>query len=366
MLLNFYILIFKGYLVTSKTYVQIITFTIIAFALFHIIVWFSLTSKFFQVDNNLTVGDLARLSYSEEILLLKKNESNLPHKHFDYSALKPVDIITIGDSFSQGGGHGENSYYQDFIASNQNLNVLNIRALPQKGIFETVLILHNSGLLKKLKPRAIIVESAERYSIRRFTKKFNWKENREINEIEAGILKTIEKHKAVPPNELSIINKLNYKSIIYNMLYNFDDNAYLSKVYITSLNTPLFTGDCADCLYFYSEDIENMQLTNNSTINKLNQNLNQLQKILIPDEIDLYFMPVVDKYNLYSKYITNNKYGKSSFFELLREKDKIYKFIDTKKRLRALTENKTKNVYHPDDTHWSSIASKHIFKGITF
>lgn len=351
---------------TSKTYVQIITFTIIAFALFHIIVWFSLTSKFFQVDNNLTVGDLARLSYSEEILLLKKNESNLPHKHFDYSALKPVDIITVGDSFSQGGGHGENSYYQDFIASNQNINVLNIRALPRKGIFETVLILHNSGLLKKLKPRAIIVESAERYSIRRFTKNFNWKENREINEIEAGILKTIEKHKAVPPNELSIINKLNYKSIIYNMLYNFDDNAYLSKVYIASLDKPLFTGNCSDCLYFYSEDIENMQLTNEKTINKLNHNFNQLQNILNSDEIDLYFMPVVDKYNLYSKYIINNKYGDSTFFELLRKQEKTYRFIDTKEILRILTENEAKNIYHPDDTHWSSIASKHIFKNIKF
>lgn len=351
---------------TSKKYVYIVSLTIFLFVLFHTIVWFSVTSAFFPEDENITVGDLARLSYSKEILLLKQNKSNLPRRHLEYSSQKPVDIITVGDSFSQGGGHGENSYYQDFIASNENLNVLNIRALPQKGIFETVLILQNSGLLKKLKPRAIIVESAERYSIRRFTKDFNWKESEDINKIEEKIIDTIVKNKAVQPNKLSVINKLNYKAIIYNMLYNFDDNAYLSQVYVTSLNKELFTGSCSECLYFYSEDIQNLKLTNEHTINKLNQNFNHLQKILSNDKIELYFMPVVDKYNLYSNYIVDNKYGESTFFEQLRKQEKAYYLIDTKAVLRKLTDKKIKNIYHPDDTHWSSIASENIFKELNF
>lgn len=350
---------------TSKKYIKIIIFTSFTFVIFHIVVWFFLTSKVFVTSNGETIGDLARLSYRQEIVLPKGDDRNLIKKHFDYSTQKPVDIITIGDSFSQGKGEGENKYYQDFIASNQNLNVLNIRPLPQ-GLFETVLILKNSGLLATLKPKAIIIESVERGAIKRFSKDMDWNETLSVGTVEKLVLKDIDKHKKYTPNELSFINKLNYNSVIYNLLYNFDDNAYFSKVHITSLNESFFTGNCPDCLYFLSSDIKNIRLSNKEAITKLNQNFNQLQNILLPDEIDLYFMPAVDKYNLYSKYISNNKYAGSEFFELLRKEKKIYKFIDTKKSLRILTDNKIKNVYHPDDTHWSSIASKHIFEEMRF
>mgnify|MGYP005988939331 CR=1 FL=1 len=350
---------------TSKKHIRIIIFTSFTFVLFHIVVWFFLTSKVFVTSNGQTIGDLARLSYRQEIVLPKKDNRNLFKKHFDYSSKKPVDIITIGDSFSQGKGEGENKYYQDFIASNQNLNVLNIRPLPQ-GLFETVLILKNSGLLATMKPKAIIIESVERGAIKRFSKDMNWNESLSITTIEKQVLKNIDKHKKHTPNELSFINKLNYNSVLYNLLYNFDDNAYFSKVYITSLSESLFNGNCPDCLYFLSSDIKNIHLSNKESITKLNQNFNQLQTILLPDEIDLYFMPAVDKYNLYSKYIPNNIYDTSQFFELLRKEQKIYKFIDTKKSLRILTDNKIKNVYHPDDTHWSSIASEYIFENMRF
>ena len=75
-------------------------------------------------------------------------------------------------------------------------------------------------------------------------------------------------------------------------------------------------------------------------------------------------MPSVDKYNLYSKYIRNNNYPKSTFFERLRPLKKDYKFIDTKIILENMLENNITDVYYSDDSHWSYKASKEIFKQV--
>jgi len=101
-------------------------------------------------------------------------------------------------------------------------------------------------------------------------------------------------------------------------------------------------------------------------IDKLNNNLNALSKILKKKNIKLYFMPAVDKYNLYSKYIVNNTYPQSIFFEELRKLPKEYTFIDTKTILLEELKKGVKDIYHSDDTHWSYKASEAIFKKVKF
>ena len=75
-------------------------------------------------------------------------------------------------------------------------------------------------------------------------------------------------------------------------------------------------------------------------------------------------MPSVDKYNLYSKYIQNNQYQQSRFFEILRPLKKEYNFIDTKMILTRMLDNNITDVYYSDDTHWSYKASKEIFNRV--
>ena len=164
----------------------------------------------------------------------------------------------------------------------------------------------------------------------------------------------------------NIFNNKNFKAFKNNIKFRFNIYGKYSGVYLSELNQNFFTSKDNNSLLFFHEDIQNIVKTNKNTVKKLNQNLNQLAKILKKKNIKLYFMPVVDKYNLYSKYIVNNPYPKSQFFELLRELPKEYEFIDTKKILREELEKGVKDLYYSDDTHWSYKASEAIVKKVRF
>ena len=153
---------------------------------------------------------------------------------------------------------------------------------------------------------------------------------------------------------------------MYNLLYDYDDNAFYSKVYKMQLSKELFTSIEPDILLFINKDLSNLSSYNKDNIALINNNLNRLQKVLQKKNIKLYFMPVVDKYNLYSKYILNNKYKENVFFELFRPLQKDYILIDTKSILRELTDKGVKDVYYSDDTHWGFKASEEIFTQIKF
>ena len=77
-------------------------------------------------------------------------------------------------------------------------------------------------------------------------------------------------------------------------------------------------------------------------------------------------MPVVDKYNLYSNFIVDNPYPRSTFFEKLRQLPKRYAFIDTKQILMEELERGELDLYYPDDSHWSWKAPQKIFNTVRF
>ena len=324
------------------------------FILFHGMVWVSITGKVFK--NPRENGDQGRLSYQADMLFPRKNIVDLPVKHIHFKDYEEIDVLTIGDSFSNGFPRGRNRFYQDYIASNNNMKVMNITPFPE-GYIETIVLLYNSGALDKLKPKIILLESVERSSIERLSKEIDWKITRSSDKIRSYLLKDY--YNAIP--DPFFINKLNYNALLYTILYNFDDNAYFSKTYITDLSKDFFTGSNPRKLLFYYEDLKNKKLANQDSITLLNSNLNKLQGILDKKNIKLCFMAAADKSNVYEKYIVNNKYETSNFFELLREMPKNYTFIDTKKVLKRLVDNGIKDVYYVDDTHWSYKGSEAIF-----
>lgn len=77
-------------------------------------------------------------------------------------------------------------------------------------------------------------------------------------------------------------------------------------------------------------------------------------------------MPVVDKYNLYSDYIENNKYPSSEFFEKYDKLQKRYYYINTKDILKDKVRHGEKEIFCADDTHWSWKAIESIFNESTF
>lgn len=162
------------------------------------------------------------------------------------------------------------------------------------------------------------------------------------------------------------INSGNIKYLLYKILYIFSENAFYSQVYLVRIGVPLFTVGDGQNLLFYYEDIERIPMFSDPSIKRLNDILNLLAEELERKNIILYFMPAADKYDIYSDYIIDNHFPKNTFFEKLRKLPKKYRLIDTKKILSEEVRKGEKNVYHPDDTHWSWKASRKIFEEIKF
>ena len=365
-----------------KKFSKIFLFMIVSFLLFHFFTWTFLTKQVRQNDKMIYKGDLTRKIYKVDSIFPRPSHfnpknSDLPKHHIslqDWDGEK-VDLITIGDSFSNGDTQGLNTFYQDYIASYNNLRVLNIpRLFKAKGTFidafnylEGIQILNNLGYLDKMKPKYILIESIERYSVNRFAKElnFNAKDDKFFKSLKLS--KRLHFEKSIDSSLFSFLNLNNFKAIRNQILLNFTDRKLISHVYVEKLRKDFFTSKDKNSLLFLKEDVDNIRLITKDRIKILNDNFNKLSEILGKKGIKLYFMPVVDKYDLYSKYLINSdSYPKSYFFEYLRVLPKKYEFIDTKEILAKALEKGEKDIFYSDDTHWSYKASELIFKKVKF
>ena len=130
-------------------------------------IWHLFTHQF--TDPTYYVGDLARISYLAQYAQPRQHVNTLPKRHISYDAWKgeAIDLITIGDSFSGGGG-GSNGFYQDWIATQHNLSVMNLPKLSNTvSIVETAYILLNSGFLDELSPKALLLEDVARKVVKK-------------------------------------------------------------------------------------------------------------------------------------------------------------------------------------------------------
>lgn len=334
---------------------------------FHTSVWFIFTKQILDTPCNFRVGDLVRLSYQIDSLHLRANINiTLPLQHIESAKWKgeEIDIISVGDSFSNAEAGGENPYYQDYIETTHNMRVLNI---PPSNLntnyIERILGLYNNNLLDTIKPKIIIIESAERFVIDRFSKPINWDysttQEQALRDFKSSIFNKCDKR------NVSIINNGNYDFILNPVIYTLSTSPVKrSGVYRMTLKKKLFSVKAAQTLLFHQSDLESIPKATVENIHNLNTNLNDLAHILAKKNIKLVFMPIVDKYNLYSNYLSNNPFNKSVFFEKLRPMRKNYYLLDTKAILQPLVESTQKDIFFADDTHWSPTASKTIINAL--
>jgi len=344
-------------------FIKLSLFFIAIYLFFHLIIWEKYTSKIFGRDDEKYVGGIARVSYQIDALFPRKLKYTLPKQHLSKKNYKKykIDILTIGDSFSQGVTGGTNPYYQDYISSFYSQNILNISRSYQGQLqfFEPIITLYNNGWLQKNRPKYIIIESVERFLIPRFTKTFNFSEN-DFHTIDDYVLSAKTHNSYIP--QLKIINTANYKFIYYNFFFQKAPKVHTNVVKF-NLNKDLFsTPTFQNKLLVHNEDIISLKYYNRQTVASINDNFNKLAKKLNKLDIKLIFLVGLDKYDLYSDNIVNNPFGGNNFFDLIRGLKKEYIFIDTKKIIRDLLHNGTKDIYYSDDTHWSYKASKAIAK----
>jgi hypothetical protein len=343
---------------------------ILAFLLFNVIVWKCWTEEL--LTKKYDGGDLVRTGYVHGSREYRKTRFDLPRRHLEMSRFngQDIDVLTIGDSFSYGGGEGRNCYYQDYIASLGNLSVLNVFPYPTDDRFvgfsplSTLAVLYNSGYLDRIRPRVVLIQSVERYCLIRFAKPLDFTRTDTLENV-ADFYQKDHGSLLYRLPDIGFLNEGNFKFVYASMLYRFRDTVN-EKVYLRDLSRPFFSVPNDRKLLFLGEDIRNIPFANRDTVGRLNDTFNQVADILAAKGIRLYFMPVVDKYDLYSEYLVGNPYPASVFFEELRKLPKKYTLIDTKAILRAEVDKGEKDVFHADDTHWSCKASRKIFETVRF
>lgn len=344
----------------ANIYVKQFVFLLSIFVSYHLIVWTFFTAQIFEPKTGTGVGDLGRMSYQIDLLHNRQTKYTLTKKHLHSRNFKNqhIDIITIGDSFSNGGGGGDNPFYQDHLATNLDKNVLNIAPSHSKTSLQTIVGLYNSGYLAKLKPEAIIVESVQRIIPHRYNKEIDFS------------IKIDKPTISVKPTEtymqpINIINTANYKIPYYYVKYRYKTNAQ-KNVHRFRLNKKLFSVKNGKNILLLNDDIKNLNQFTQAGVEKVNANFNRVATLLKTIDIKLYFLPAIDKYDLYYNYIIQDKYPKNLFFELIRPLHKEYYFIDTKEILSALLDAGVEDIYFIDDTHWSQKASSAISKSQVF
>lgn len=355
---------------THRRYIIIYISLLLCFIALNFVIWKSFTEVL--LTKKCDGGDLARMGYAFGTKQCRKAVVDLPVRHIglkEYDGRK-IDVMTIGDSFSIGGGEGRNSYYQDYIATINNCSVLNVYPYPTDDLvaffspISTLAVLMNSGYLDRIKPRYILIESVVRYCIPRYAKPLDLSKTDSWENIRSYYAKTTYTLDYLP--KIGFINNGNFKFLYTNLLYRFSDDAFGKVTYRKKLSRELFSAREPDLLLFHSEDLTLIPITNAASVAMVNDTFNRLADVLAKKGIRLYFMPVVDKYDLYSAYLVDKRYPKNTFFDELRKLPKRYGFIDTKAILEPMVREGVKDVYFPDDSHWTWKASQKIFETVRF
>jgi len=343
-----------------STYFTYVFFAIIVvFLLFHTLIWNLYTAKIFAREDGMYIGDLARMSYQLDTFHPRKFSLTLQKKHFNLNNWRDekIDIVTIGDSFFNAGAGGKDPYFQDFLATYYSKNILNLKKGTGSSL-QTIIDLYNNGWLQKLQPKYIIVEIVARDALQSFATNLDYNSSQEP--FQNSYLASQET-KDPFILETRFINTGNYKYLYFNLFPHKSKHVYPLK-----LKQNFFSTQAADKLLVYHNDIKNLQHINEKKVSLLNDNLNKLSSLLQQSNIKLIFMPAVDKYDLYCKYIIDNPYPKNNFFTLLEKTKKEYIYINTKSILSDALDKNQIDIFYADDTHWSSKASEFIAQNIIF
>jgi hypothetical protein len=348
----------------AKRFVQYFFYTIIGFTAFNFIVWHLFTEKILTRQDSMITGDLTRMGYIPHLIEPRQNRTDLPKLHKEAATYldEPLDLITIGDSFSQGRGFGLNRYYQDYIATELDWNVLNLmQHVKTRSYMETAVLLANSGFLEKSGVKYLLIESVSRKVVARHSGNVNYDVSMPLQDLQdyygMGTNDTAKDFEALPP--VHFINNGNFKYMAFKLLYHVSDRALFSKTYQVTLSKSLFTAGNGKELLYYNKAIRAIKHHTHENIKVVHENLNRLADFLWSRyRVKLIFMPAVTKYDLYSSFIVDNKQPSDPFFELFRSmENKQYLFIDTKAILFKELEKGEKDIYFCDDTHWTHKAS---------
>lgn len=320
----------------------------------NVLLWHGYTKeRFFTPEQH---GDLTRMAFlshgSPTVHNCNPNKKHIEYQDYINMVNKPsVDIITLGDSFSNGGG---GVYYQDYIEELYNKTVLNLPMMEDANPFTTLERLIATGIIDEIHPQVVILESVERSAATRF----GANQHKLGNLSREAFMKYYAHQKKNNQSEgeglfPGIMTKANKNLVKFKWKYHSTDNRLGDEVYKADLCENLFTdkGREKQLLYYYDDMWYQKDDVDYSQINK---NLNEMAEKLQVKGISLVVMINVDKMDLYYPYIVKPAdIPENNFMEEFSKQPKKYIYIDTKAILRKELSNGETDIYWQDDTHWS-------------
>ena len=316
-----------------------------------------------QLFYNRSGGDLNRLGKVSVSHNYRKQFNEQFQHPINYTDLSELDLnqvhtftaFTIGDSFSKQRGYG----YQNYLQAEDSVEIVNFDAdsydINGYNPVHFLAQIANGDLFEKLKVKYVILQSVERNLVSR-GQQVDTTLSMSVRDLQKVADSKSEQKGRAPFVVADIV-----RFPLYNLLYLFKDNAFLSEVYRKEINQPLFSTN--NQLLFYQDDLINLSLNNDiSMISDLNDRLNYLSRKLQEKGVKLILLPSPDKFSVYYEYIVDNRYPKPVFFERIGKEDKNYLFVDAKAVLKEAVDKGEKDIYFVDDTHWSPKGSMLIAK----
>jgi hypothetical protein len=312
-------------------------------------------------------GDLLRMSYSYKS---PKNKAitNFPtsqKKHININSYSPkekkvIDILSIGDSFSD----IENSY-TDFLSS-FGYTVIHVGRTDgiNSNPFQKCIDLINTGIVKKMNPKIILIETVERELFNRINE-LNYNSKPEISNYISNT-----KNQTNPNTDVKIKNEYNefvLRSVLkapkahffYNILETKPDDISVCMAKLKNNNQ--FKPQ-SNSLLFLEDDIANFKFES-TLIKQIIESTEKFNTFCKKHNIKVFYLIAPDKYDAYFKEIKNSEiYKESLFFQFWNEKRLKLNIIDACKIINQLKQKNNSNLYHFGDTHWTSIVTEEIAK----
>ena len=290
------------------------------------------------------LGYLAKIPFGKEYLLsLEKNYlKSYQVDTYSIQEHKLYDIVTIGDSFSQ----QKISGYQNYLANLEDKYVLNIKRNDNSSLSPEQIALNHlkSGDLSRLKVKIVIIESVERF----FVKRLN---DLNFDSILIEVKSPFEMEKKKPILEkvsewLRLLirdgNECYVKNIMLNNFY-FDDSKRGNKLYF-------IIGD----LWFNS--------VNSNEINQAKKNIIKMKSLFESEGIKFIYIVAADKYDVYQSFALKNPYPKNIIMDQFNELEKTNFFVNSNNTFKPMVKNGIKDVYMMNDSHWSYKGSEAVAK----
>jgi hypothetical protein len=295
---------------------------------------FDLTGKYRKIYSN---------EFEQEVLFKDIQE-------FSSTNTNRINVLTLGDSFSEQSGYG----YKNYLAQDERFNVLHYPRSMHENPIRTLYGIINGDILEKISIDYIILQSVERDVVKRAK---GIDQNYLIN-FDSLIHHDNEEEKQKTNIFKKFVSQNIIKFIIYNLCYLIDDNAFFSMVYKTPTVNKLFSHNTNNILFF-CDDLNAVEENNDSNlVAQLNKELNLLSRKLKDKGIGFIVIVSPDKFDLYYDYmVKKGKYTKPLFYYHFDKLYKEYLYLDSKTLLSDLIK-KQKDVYFYDDSHWSPWATR--------